>query len=930
MKFQLVLSAAGVGFTNSVAKAVRGVNAFHKEMDAARAAAARLDRGLAGAATKITALFGGISTGVLVKSLFNAGVASEKLDKAFKGITGSSAAAQKEIEFVRNTSDKLGLEFLSTADSYKILAAASKGTELEGQKTRDLFVSITEAGTVLGASNDQLSRTFLQIGQGIGRTRFELEDLKTISEALPGVGMKDFADALGVTTQQFLKMVSAGEVVSNDFLPKLTQALHEKFGKAALDAANSAEAAVNRFKNAWFDLKTTLSDAGFMDIATGRIKELANAMKDPEVKQRAAEVANNFFKMADAVLRFAVNHGAAAAKITGTFVALSVLSRTVYMLTGLWKGLNVIMLATTGTRLIPYLATLRQNLALTEIAALGVRGALGAAAGSFLALVGGINIGEWIYKQTEVAERELRELQHQLDLTAAKFRQFAGFQTENKKSLFEKSTEDLKEYEQRLIGAFKYQSAIVQNLYAQSRETKFWGGFTDEAKRAQVELVAARERLKSIERAMNDYAEVVKQKQREIAAAEKQTGNKRETISQETLDKMKGQYKKYVDEIKRLQDEIADKERSLQEELRDMARSGMSDLQAWKNRKAEADEYYAAAERAAKAGDFKTATDYINMASRAYKDLNEEVKVNNTELIKLKQQQAAAIRDSGWTKGTYQEYLTLNKQIQQLQAELQQKGGDAQRTAISANQALQTSTEGVKKSGELAIEILKKQEEATKEAADALNEESGWQVAAEGLTKAGEEARQLAEASQQFDEEWKTAIINMGVEFAKELDALERNINHTLRPRKLLIETETREKHAAGGMVGRFAGGGHLPGYGGGDKIRALLEAGEFVVRKEAVSKYGAGFFHALNSMRIDGLSMIKARIGGLIESAGRVSVQRFQQGGLATSPGQATGETITVNLNLPTSGRPLTMRARREEARELLRQVGDLANNAS
>jgi hypothetical protein len=118
MKFQLVLAATGVGFTNSVTKATRGVNAFHKEMEGARNAAAKLDRGLAGAATKIGAIFGGISTGVMVKSLFDAGVASERLDKAFQGITGSSAAAQKEIDFVRSTSDKLGREFLSTADSY--------------------------------------------------------------------------------------------------------------------------------------------------------------------------------------------------------------------------------------------------------------------------------------------------------------------------------------------------------------------------------------------------------------------------------------------------------------------------------------------------------------------------------------------------------------------------------------------------------------------------------------------------------------------------------------------------------------------------------------------------------------------------------------------------------------------------------------------
>ena len=44
-------------------------------------------------------------------------------------------------------------------------------------------------------------------------------------------------------------------------------------------------------------------------------------------------------------------------------------------------------------------------------------------------------------------------------------------------------------------------------------------------------------------------------------------------------------------------------------------------------------------------------------------------------------------------------------------------------------------------------------------------------------------------------------------------------------------------------------GGGPVPGYGGGDKVPSMLERGEFVIKKEAVAKYGAGFFDKLNSM---------------------------------------------------------------------------------
>ena len=49
-----------------------------------------------------------------------------------------------------------------------------------------------------------------------------------------------------------------------------------------------------------------------------------------------------------------------------------------------------------------------------------------------------------------------------------------------------------------------------------------------------------------------------------------------------------------------------------------------------------------------------------------------------------------------------------------------------------------------------------------------------------------------------------------------------------------------------------FATGGLLRGYGGGDNVPARLESGEFVIRKEAVRKYGANIFSALNRMKFN------------------------------------------------------------------------------
>jgi len=60
---------------------------------------------------------------------------------------------------------------------------------------------------------------------------------------------------------------------------------------------------------------------------------------------------------------------------------------------------------------------------------------------------------------------------------------------------------------------------------------------------------------------------------------------------------------------------------------------------------------------------------------------------------------------------------------------------------------------------------------------------------------------------------------------------------------KIEIEAKLKAEGARG-----FQFGGPVPGYGGGDRVPALLEPGEFVLRKEVVRELGLGFLERLNS----------------------------------------------------------------------------------
>jgi TP901 family phage tail tape measure protein len=56
-----------------------------------------------------------------------------------------------------------------------------------------------------------------------------------------------------------------------------------------------------------------------------------------------------------------------------------------------------------------------------------------------------------------------------------------------------------------------------------------------------------------------------------------------------------------------------------------------------------------------------------------------------------------------------------------------------------------------------------------------------------------------------------------------------------------------------GGPVRGFARGGIVPGVGSGDTVPAMLEAGEFVIRKKAVEKIGTGNLHKINKYATGG-----------------------------------------------------------------------------
>lgn len=342
----------------------------------------------------------------------------------------------------------------------------------------------------------------------------------------------------------------------------------------------------------------------------------------------------------------------------------------------------------------------------------------------------------------------------------------------------------------------------------------------------------------------------------EQADSTKRTATVSKQVTGEALEAMKKKYQEYAAEVRRLQDEIAGRERSLAAELRAMARTGMSDVSAWQDQKREAEEYAAAAKRTAEE------------AKRA-------MEAGDTTTAGAKWKEAVALADEAKTA-----YKNLNTEV---------KSGD--QVLISQQQALKTAMDGVKQAGELGIQILKEQQAAGKAAMEDLAGKAGVEQLTAGMD----------EAEKRWLENWET----MQSFAADQIVTIERKLEGMVQDRHVTVWVTEKIKRALGGPVG-FARGGRLPGYGGGDRISALLEAGEFVIRKEAVSKFGAGLFHALNSLRLP-------------------EIPRFAAGGQVGS-----SEAMTINFAFGGAPPVASLRGTREQAVQLEREFARRAARSS
>lgn len=257
-----------VSYTSSASKIEAATKGIANQFSAAQASVMRFAAGFVGIAG-----FTRFTSGVV-----DASNAMVGFRQSLTASLGSEKAAADALSFLRAETGRLGTSLEASAEQFSKLTAATRGTSLEGEQTRKLFTAMSEASRVLNLSVDQTQGAFRAFEQMVSKGKVQAEELRgQLGERLPGA-FRLSAEALGVTTAELDKMLKAGEVTAEDLLPKLTNRIHELYGAAATNAANSPAAEFERLRNSVFELQSAIGDAGFMRALASGASSLASSL----------------------------------------------------------------------------------------------------------------------------------------------------------------------------------------------------------------------------------------------------------------------------------------------------------------------------------------------------------------------------------------------------------------------------------------------------------------------------------------------------------------------------------------------------------------------------------------------------------------------------------------------------------------------------
>lgn len=279
-------------------EASRAGKRFRVWGDDSRQALSFLQR-IRGELLAIAAAYTGVfAVGGAVRSIYDASVLTQRATARLAAkFDGDFTAIEKEIKFVREEADRLGIEFETLLEQYTRFVNNVPDGTMNIDQIRYSFTGVAEASRAAGLGTQDIQSVFVALGQIASKGALSMEELRQqLGERIPGAientakGLSKMTGEL-ITTEELLSRINKGEVGSAAIVA-LAESLRDEFGPALETALDSPLAAMARFRNTLYDIRLEIAESGFIDELTDGLEELTDQMRTPEFRDGMQSFAN--------------------------------------------------------------------------------------------------------------------------------------------------------------------------------------------------------------------------------------------------------------------------------------------------------------------------------------------------------------------------------------------------------------------------------------------------------------------------------------------------------------------------------------------------------------------------------------------------------------------------------------------------------------
>lgn len=262
--------------------------------------------------------------------------AQSRLNNVFDG---DNSAAAKEFTIIRAEAARLGQDFGVLAGEYSKFATAAKLANIDLQVTRNLFISIAEAGRANKLSTEQLERVFLGLTQVLNKGKFQAEEVsQQLGEVLPGA-VNILARALSqvekktVSVAEVFDRFKTGSVIATqELLVAFTEQTTKAFSGQLGEALDTTTAKLDSFFTNVGKARTATASVDFVNSLDGALDNLNKQLTSPEAIKFFNQLGNALGSVISILSTFAENIDTVIL-VTEALLALKVVA----VLTG-WKG----------------------------------------------------------------------------------------------------------------------------------------------------------------------------------------------------------------------------------------------------------------------------------------------------------------------------------------------------------------------------------------------------------------------------------------------------------------------------------------------------------------------------------------------------------------------------------------------------------------